>query len=149
MFESSTTIWQKLEESFSEKLASTEFQIGYIEKRCNVKRWTEEPADCKSMYDSYRKGDTITLWCICVKDDDGDAQPAIGRKPKKTDEASLSSSSKRDVHESEVDKVFHELPPENREEDLVFWVAFMILLSHGEGIIADSSSVYLYRKSFN
>ena len=83
VFDSPTTIRQKLEESFSEKLASTEFQIGYIEKRCNAKRWIEEPADCKSMYDSYRKGDTITLWCICVKDDDGDAQSASGRKPKK------------------------------------------------------------------
>ena len=28
---------------------------------------------------------------------------------KKTDEASLSSSSKRDIHESEVDKMFYEL----------------------------------------
>ena len=64
-------------------MASTEFQIGYIEKHCNAKRWIEEPANCKSMYDSYRKGDIITLWCICVKDDDGDAQPASGRKPKK------------------------------------------------------------------
>ena len=27
----------------------------------------------ESMYDSYIKRDTITLWCICVKDDNGDA----------------------------------------------------------------------------
>ena len=46
MFDSPTTIRQKLEESFSEKLASTEFQIGYIEKRCNAKRWIEEPSVC-------------------------------------------------------------------------------------------------------
>ena len=83
VFDSPTTIRQKLEESFSEKLASTEFQIGYIEKRCNAKRWIEEPADCKCMYDSYRKGDMITLWCICVKDVNGDAQPAVGGKQKK------------------------------------------------------------------
>ena len=75
-----TTIRQKLEESFSEKLPSTQFQIGYIEKRCNAKRWIEEPADCKSMYDSYRKGDMIILWYICVKDINGDAQPAVGAK---------------------------------------------------------------------
>ena len=92
--------------SFSEKLASTKFQIGYIEKHCNAKRWIEEPADCKSMYDSYRKGDTITLWCICVKDVNGDAQHAVDCKQKKTnDEVTPSSSSKRDVHENEVDKV--------------------------------------------
>ena len=71
VFDSPITIRQKLEESFSEKLASTEFQIGYTEKRCNAKRWIKEPADCKSMYDSNRKGDTITLWCICIKDVNG------------------------------------------------------------------------------
>jgi len=72
-----------VEESVSEKLASTEFQNGYIEKRCNTKTWIEEPADCKSMYHSYRKGDKITLWCICVEDVSGDAQPAVAGKQKK------------------------------------------------------------------
>ena len=113
VFDSPTTIRQKLEESFSEKLASTEFQIGYIEKRCNAKRWIEEPADCKSMYDSYRKGDTITL---CVKDNDGDARLLVVVNQKITGEASLSSSSKRDIHESEVNKVFYELHSKHADD---------------------------------
>ena len=116
VFNSPTTIRQRLEESFSEKLASTEFQIGYIDKRCSAKRWIEEPEDCKSMYDSYRKGDTITLWCICVKDDDGDARLLVVVNQKRTDEASLSSSSKRDIHESEVDKVFYELRSKHADD---------------------------------
>ena len=68
VFDSPTTIRQKLKESFPEKLASTDFQMGYIEKRCNSKRWIEEPADCKSMYDRYKEGDTITLWCQDIDD---------------------------------------------------------------------------------
>ncbi len=106
VFDSPTAIRQKLKESFPDKL-SADFQIGYIEKRCNSKRWIEEPADCKAMYDSYRKGDKITLWCVSIQDTDSDAQPAKGRKRKKRDEDK--QTSKRDVHESEVDKVFHEL----------------------------------------
>ena len=89
------------------------FKYGYIEKRCNAKRWIEEPADCKSMYDSYRKGDTITL---CVKDNDGDTRLLVVVNQKITGEASLSSSSKRDIHESEVDKVFYELHSKHADD---------------------------------
>ena len=65
------------------------------------------------MYDSYRKGDTITL---CVKDNDGDARLLVVVNQKITGEASLSSSSKRDIHESEVDKVFYELHSKHADD---------------------------------
>ena len=39
------------------------FEVGYIEKRNNVKRWIENTADLTAMYHIFQPGSTVTIWC--------------------------------------------------------------------------------------
>ena len=116
-FDSPAAIRQKLKESFSDKVpSSTDFAIGYFEKRCNAKRWIEEAADCKSMYESYKRGDTITIWCVGTQDYET-PELNTSRKRKSTEEPeSQTTSSRRDAHENEVDRVFQELRSTHKDK---------------------------------
>ena len=75
---------------------SHDFPMGYIEKHCNAKQWIEEPADCKSMYTSYKAGGTITLWCECVDERDTDQSKNSGNKKRKR---------KKQTHHEEIMKM--------------------------------------------
>ena len=104
MFDSPAAIRQTPRHSFGEKApSSTDFQIGYFEKRCTKKQLT------KSMYESYKEAVSITIWCSTTQD--GVVLPEnTSRKRKSSEEESqTSTTSKCDAQENEVDRVFQEL----------------------------------------
>ena len=60
------------------------------------------------MYKNYKRGDTITIWCDGKQ---GDSDLASGSKPTKRQSADSenSTTTRRDDHENDVDRVFHQL----------------------------------------
>lgn len=78
-FTSPTELRKKLMDSFKDKLPSSlDFQIGYLTKKGNGKRWIELSADLASMYKHHEFSDGITIFC------DGKSKvPEKGRKRKR------------------------------------------------------------------
>ena len=63
-FESVKDMKLKLIDSFPDYVPSTPtFQVGCFEDRGNQKRWVVQLEDLKQMYQSFREGDSIKLWC--------------------------------------------------------------------------------------
>ena len=63
-FKSPMELKKKLLEDFADKLPpNLTFEVGYIEKRNNAKRLIEEAADLVTMYQMFKPGSTVTVWC--------------------------------------------------------------------------------------
>lgn len=60
------------------------------------------------MYKTYNRGDTITIWCD-GKHDDTDSASGSKSKKRKSSDSETSATTRRDAHENDVDKVFHQL----------------------------------------
>lgn len=124
VFESLIQLQEKLMEDFPDKLPSSPtFEVGYIEKRNNAKRWIEGTADLTAMYHIFQPGSTVTIWCESKDDststDVTNTTAIAGRKHKITSEKDTGgSSSKRTSlsHEEDVDEFMEKLRDKHLEE---------------------------------
>ena len=124
VFESLIQLQEKLIEDFPDKLPSSPtFEVGYIEKRNNAKRWIENTADLTAMYHIFQPGSTVTIWCES-KDDSTSTNittttVSARRKRKVNSEKDTGdSSSKRTSlsHEEDVDEFMEKLRDKHLEE---------------------------------
>lgn len=104
-FQSCNQIKLKLMESFPSYVpSSTDFEIGYIKGRANIKCWIVSCDDIDAMYDAYNEGDEIALWC--------DAKSTCSkptRKRKVDDDDADTPRTKRTQRVDEQQKIFEEL----------------------------------------
>ena len=101
-FQSPTELRGKLLETFQDKLPNTlDFQVGYLTRRGNSKRWIEQEADLISMYSQFEQGDTITIFC------DGKSMAKVDQTPSR--KRKRASDDIAPDHEEEVKRVADEL----------------------------------------
>ena len=98
VFRSPTELKMKMMDTFKDKLSSNcDFQLGYLTKKGNSKRWIEQEADLISMYKQFEGSETITIFC-----DGKSKEPignTIGKKRKRINDEPLSD------HEEQVKQV--------------------------------------------
>ncbi len=132
VFRSPTALRIKLIESFRDKIPSTTcFQIGYIAKRGNGKRWIEDSPDLRSMYKQLELCDTITLFCEGRADD---STSSGANKRKRKAPAEQSPDSGRLDHEEEVKRVAVDLSAKHgtkyNEKQFKLWARMIVNKQH-------------------
>ncbi len=83
------------------------FSIGYFERTVSKKRWLCCQDDLEAMYEVYKHGGEITLWCDAKKSlPTNDEQPGTSTHKRKQDNP---LPSKRQEKEEQVDSVYSDL----------------------------------------
>jgi len=102
-FMSVTEIKEALSEELDEEVPDVEgdYSIGYFEGRHQKKRWLANGEDVTIMYQKYKKGAEIFLWC------DGREDRRIDKQTSKHDSASVLN--KRQMRDDEIDATVKEL----------------------------------------
>ena len=81
--------------------ATTKFNIGYFEGKPSKRRWIYCQQDIDAMYQFFKPGSEVMLWCDAKIEDD-DSNKSRKRRYEQI-------STKRDEKEQEVDEIFSEL----------------------------------------
>ena len=114
----------KIRVSFNNYLPSTTFDVGYIAKRGNGKRWILKEADLQSMYKQFDVCDTITLFCEYSQP--SSSSPTDTRKRK----------SAYDDHELEVKRIALDLSKNHsdkyNEQQLRLWARMVVNGQHSD-----------------
>ena len=122
VFESLIELQEKLIDDFPDKLPSSPtFEMGYLEKKNNAKRWIEDSVDLTAMYRHFQPGSTVTIWC--ESKDSASTGITTTTSPRRKSKVSSKkdtgdSSSKRTSisHEEDVDEFVEKLRKKHLEE---------------------------------
>lgn len=85
---------------------TTNFEVGFMEGNQQARIWLATKEDLLSMYQVYKNGGNITLWCDSSNESLVSSGSGQGSKRKRDDE---STGTRRQAKEEEVDNVFKEL----------------------------------------
>ncbi len=108
-FTSTTALKIHLMEKLGEHVPDTvQFNIGYFENKVSRKLWLCCEDDLTALYEHFKDGGEVTLWCDVRKStpSDRNEQPGTSSQKRKQDTA---APSKRQEKEEEVDGIFAEL----------------------------------------
>ena len=110
-FESVDALKQLLIREFKDLVPSTtDFEVGFMEGSQQAKVWLVNKEDLLTMYQVYKSGSNITLWCDgSMQDSSGSGQ---GSKRKRD---AGETATRRQEKEGEVDDVFKELSKKHTE----------------------------------
>jgi len=113
----------KLKQSFSEQVPDTsDYHVGYFEKRHNRKHWNDNSDD---MYSSYQCSDTIKLWCDRYEEKSGrHTQKESGKE--KTVDTTKEDDKKHDKFESIVQELVDEHGDNYTEAQLRVWARLIV-----------------------
>lgn len=94
-------------DTFKDKLPDTlDFQVGYLTKKGNCKRWIEQDADLASMYTQCEGSETITIFC------DGKSKEVTRKKHKQREDGLETIRN----HEEEIKQVACDLKERHGEQ---------------------------------
>ena len=83
------------------------FSIGYFEHKLSKKRWLCCQDDLQDMYECFKDGGEVTLWCDAKKSvPTTDEQPGTSAQKRKHDNP---VTSKRQEKEDQVDSIYSDL----------------------------------------
>ena len=123
VFKSLIELQEKLIEDFPDKLPSSPtFEVGYLEKKNNAKRWIEDSTDLTAMYYTFQPGSTVTIWCESKDDStstDITTTTSARRKSKVSSKKDTGDSSNKHTsisHEEDVDEFVEKLRKKHLEE---------------------------------
>ena len=107
-FESIDSLKQLLMRQFKDSVpCTTEFNVGFMEGSQQAKIWLANEDDLCSMYEVYKNGGNITLWCDGCSFHDSSSSSGSGQASKR--KRDCETSTRRQEKEEEVDSVFKEL----------------------------------------
>ena len=130
----------KLKEDFADKLPpNPTFEVGYIEKRNNAKRWIEEVSDLATMYQMFRPGSTVTIWCEGKSDEPKSADSRSDKRKSAHDIETPAAKQTVPRHDDDVQLVMEQLQDKHAEigkcsePQLRLW-AHMIARGHNKSL---------------
>ena len=128
-FNSLTVLKRKLKESFNKQLPFEDFEVGYIAKKGNRKRWIIGKDDLVSMY-KQAEHDAITLFCeVCPTD-----PSTTGTRKRRSGDSSTCSNYAE--HEQEVKRIALDLSDQHgnryNERQFRLWASMIVNGQHSD-----------------